>query len=72
MSKKRELSGKARKLGRSNGCLLSVCVLDTAIRLVGALPVWVYGRRWLLGRLFSMLMGRLFSGLAAKKREFKA
>jgi hypothetical protein len=69
---KRDLTKRARGLGRDLHCFYRVALLDLAMRAVHRLPRWLYGRQWLLGLLFSMMLGCLFSGVAAKRKEFKA
>ena len=72
MNKKSELSKKAREIGRKRNCLTTVCILDTLMRLIGALPRWVWGRRFLLSLLFAMLVGAVLGAQKPPTDEFKA
>jgi hypothetical protein len=64
MNKRSKLSRRAAEYARKYHCPC-IALLERVMRLVGLLPEWVYGRRWLLGLLFAMLMGTMFS--AARK-----
>jgi hypothetical protein len=68
MNKRSKLSRRAGEYAKKYNCPC-IALLDRVMRLVGRLPEWVYGRRWLLGLLFAMLMGKMFAAARKARRR---